>query len=61
MYEKSVNGARKHLIRSGPEGAYISDYPNHNPTMQHLACFAGGMLVYGASTPVNSSDTAKVA
>ena len=30
------------------ETTYLADYPAGSPSMQHLACFAGGMFAYGA-------------
>ena len=34
--------------RNVKETTYLADYPAGSPSMQHLACFAGGMFAYGA-------------
>ncbi|RKP27308.1 glycoside hydrolase, partial [Syncephalis pseudoplumigaleata] len=61
-YEQSVHGIRKHLWRraGGMHGRAIIGDMNEGtfrPRMEHLACFAGGMLALGAThgRPVSAS------
>lgn len=56
MYEKFVKVAKKHLffrpmtvneediLISGTVNLYSGRDPRHNPELQHLTCFTGGML-----------------
>jgi hypothetical protein len=35
---------------------YLSDYPASGASMQHLACFAGGMISYGSKVTGNNAE-----
>ena len=39
---------------------FFSDYPNRDNSMQHLACFAGGMFAYGAKFEETEEEDLKV-
>ena len=39
---------------------YLSDYPASGASMQHLACFAGGMIAYGAKDSQDQTGDLKV-
>ena len=52
MYEKAVAGIRKRLVRKShpSEQVYIAEFKRGQTyhKMDHLACFAGGMIALGA-------------
>ena len=39
---------------------YLSDYPGSGASMQHLACFAGGMIAYGSKDSLTPEEDLKV-
>ena len=43
------------------EGArFFADYPGRDNSMQHLACFAGGMFAYGAKFAEDQNEDLQV-
>ena len=50
-----------YMIFRDVEGTrFFSDYPNRDNSMQHLACFAGGMFAYGAKFAENQDEDLQV-
>lgn len=61
MYDKSITGAKHLLVKtSAADHTYLSDYPASGASMQHLACFAGGMIAYGAKDSLDQKGDLKL-
>lgn len=61
MYYRSIEGMHKNLVqKSSPSGlVYLADLRGRSlhHKMDHLACFAGGMLALGAAdSPTKEKD-----
>ncbi|CAG5102497.1 Oidioi.mRNA.OKI2018_I69.chr1.g330.t1.cds [Oikopleura dioica] len=60
MYFESLAGAKKHLLKNKDGHKFFQDYPGGVNTMQHLACFAGGMVAYGAKFAKNPAEDLEI-
>jgi len=61
LYDRSIDGAKKILVKTSTGGnRYLSDYPGSGASMQHLACFAGGMIAYGSKDSLTPEEDLKL-
>lgn len=60
MYDQSAAGTKKWLLKDVEGTRFFSDYPNRDNSMQHLACFAGGMFAYGAKFAENQDEDLQI-